>query len=312
MSQRSSLYRTLEIIERLNNSQILCIDILAQEYGVSERTIWRDFELIRNIFGDFVTKDKDCYRAYDTMILDRVLNATDLMTLANIVNLFDVTKNQSQISDKTKELVKRSMSVYDFKSRPFEVIENYDIVKILEHAIKFNKEIELEYKTERVLTKIKLEPYKILFLNENFYIIGVISSKRKVEFRRIGMIESIAYTKKSFRTDAKVTNFIKKIQTPWANFDSREVRVRLRADVKIRRYFMRKKYLPSQKIVKTYDNGDIEVHYEITNYREIEDLIIKWLPNIEILEPRNLKRFIKRTLSKKMHSLTQFRVDDKI
>jgi len=303
MSQKSSLHRTIEILKHLNEGKKLCLPRLALEYEVSERTIRRDFELIRELFGDFMSKEGACYRAYKKVLLDEVLHATDLMTLANIVNLFGVTQKQSLISDNTKALIKKSMSVYDFKSRPFESMTNHEVVKKLEHAIKFHKEIKLRYKTERATSHSLFEPYKILFLNENFYLVGINASKNNVEYRRITMIEEVSYTKKSFFIESEVADFFATLQTPWASFGKENIVVKLRIEVPIRRYFMKKKYLPSQEIVHTFDNGDIEVHYTITNPREIEELIIKWLPRVRIIAPRNLSKMIKRTLKKKMEGL---------
>jgi len=303
MSQKSSLYRTIEILKHLNEGKKLCVTRLAQEYEVSDRTIRRDFKLIHELFGDFMSKEGECYQAYKKVLLDEVLHATDLMTLANIVNLFGMTQKQSLISDKTQNLIDKSMSVYDFKSRPFENMTNHEVIKKLEHAIKFRKTIKLRYKTERSSSQTLFNPYKILFLNENFYLVGINSSNHTVEYRRITMIEEVQYTKKEFFIDKGVENFFKKLQTPWATYGKEEIVVKLRVEVPIRRYFMKKKYLPSQEVVHTFDNGDIEVHYTITNPREIEELIIKWLPRIHIIAPRNLQKMIKRTLRKKLNAL---------
>jgi len=303
MSQKSSLHRTIEILKHLNEGKKLCVTRLAQEYEVSDRTIRRDFELIRELFGDFMSKEGECYRAYKKVLLDEVLHATDLMTLANIVNLFGVTQKQSLISDKTQALIDKSMLVYDFKSRPFENMQNHEVIKKLEHAIKFNKEIQIRYKSERAITQANFKPYKILFLNENFYMVGENSSKNQFEFRRISMIEEITYKNKTFTTHKDIIDFIKTIQTPWANFGQPNKTVQLRVNKQIRRFFIFKKYLPSQTVVKTYDDGDILVEYAVTNFYEIEELITKWLPRIEIISPRNLKKMIKRTLKEKLDSL---------
>jgi len=303
VNQRSSLYRTISILKRLNEAQKLCVSNLALEYEVSERTIRRDFELIRDIFGDFISKDGECYKAYNKILLDDVLHATDLMTLANIVNLFGTTQKQSLITPHTKELIKHSMGVYNFKSRPFENIQNLDIVKKLEHAIKFQKEIKIRYTTEKSTTHILFWAYKILFLNENFYLVGVNASKDAVEYRRITMIEDVTYTKKSFFKDSHIEKFFNSMQTPWASYAKDEIYVKLRVDVSIRRFFIKKKFLPSQHITHTFDNGDIEVTYTITNYKEVEELIIKWLPKIKITSPIKLKRMIKKVLTKKLQSL---------
>ncbi len=65
MSQRSSLYRTIEILKALNEGKKLCVSSLAQLYEVSDRTIRRDFELIRELFSDFMRKEGECYQAYE-------------------------------------------------------------------------------------------------------------------------------------------------------------------------------------------------------------------------------------------------------
>ena len=303
MSQKSSLYRTIEILKHLNEGKKLCVTQLSQVYEVSDRTIRRDFELIRELFGDFMSKEGECYQAYEKVLLEEVLSATDLMTLANIVNIFGITSKESVISDKTQALIKKSMSVYDFKSRPFENMKNREVIKQLEHAIKFNKEVKIVYRTERFVGKRNFHPYKILFLNENFYIVGENVSKSKFEFLRISLVDEVIATKKTFFVHKDMTDFIKRIQTPWAVFDRDETTVRLRVDSSIRRYFILKKYLPSQEVVAHFDNGDIEVQYKVSNLKELEELVIKWLPKIRVMYPRPLKKLVKKSLEKKLKGL---------
>lgn len=303
MSQKSSLYRTIEILKDLNAGKKLCVTNLATAYEVSDRTIRRDFELIKELFGDFISKEGECYQAYQKVLLEEVLSATDLMTLANIVNLFGITQKKSIVSEKTQALIEQSMSVYDFKSRPFENMKNIEVIKKLEHAIKFNKEVKIRYKSERAITQTNFYPYKILFLNENFYLVGENSSKPQFEFRRISMIEEAIYTKKTFNTHKEIHTFIKNIQTPWAAFGKDEMLVKLRVAKKVRRFFIFKKYLPSQEVVHTFEGGDIEVHYIVSSLHELEELVIKWLPHIKIISPQGFKKMIKRTLKQKLASL---------
>ena len=305
MSQKSSIQRTIEILKSLNNGHTLCVSQLSSAYEVSDRTIRRDFELLKEVFGDFVSKKGECYQAYSKVLLENVLSATDLMTLANIVNLFGITDKESMISDKTKCLIEKSMSVYDFKSRPFENIQNKEVIKKLEHAIKFNKELKISYKTERPIIKTRFNPYKILFLNENFYLVGENASKPQFEFRRISMIVEASFTNKTFNTHPDIQHFIKNLQTPWASYGSKNITVRIRVAKKVRRFFMLKKYLPSQTVTKTFEDGDIEIQYTVSNVLELEELLIKWLPHIKIIAPQNLKKMLKRTLKQKMNALSR-------
>ena len=119
------------------------------------------------------------------------------------------------------------------------------------------------------------------------------------------MIKEVEESNKTFIPHADIPAFIKTIQTPWATFGKDEVLIQLRIYKSIRRYFLLKDYLPSQKLIKTYDNGDILVNYRVSNLREIEELIIKWLPNIEIIEPRHLKKKIQKRLQHKMDALSR-------
>ena len=303
MSQKSSLYRTIEILKHLNEGKKLCVTQLAQTYEVSDRTIRRDFELIRELFGDFMSKEGECYQAYEKVLLEEVLCATDLMTLANVVNIFGITSKESVISDKTQALIEKSMSVYDFKSRPFENMKKREVIRQLEHAIKFNKEVKILYKTERFVGKRNFQPYKILFLNENFYIVGENVSKSKFEFLRISLVDEVVTTKKTFFEHKDISDFIKRIQTPWAVFGREETTVRLRVDYSIRRYFILKKYLPSQEVVAHFENGDIEVQYKVSNLKELEELVIKWLPKIRVMYPRPLKKMVRKSLERKLKGL---------
>jgi predicted DNA-binding transcriptional regulator YafY len=56
-------------------------------------------------------------------------------------------------------------------------------------------------------------------------------------------------------------------------------------------YFQKdmKKFFPSQRYIQKYENGEIEFSVEYTNDMEILPFIKKWLPEISIIEPLDLK-----------------------
>ncbi len=300
MSQKSSLYRTIDILKDLNEGKKLCINALANYYEVAPRTTQRDIKLIREIFGDFLTKKGNCYQGHKKVLLEELLHATDLMTLANITNLFDITNKKSFISIKTDALIKNSMSVYDFKSKPFEVIQDKEMLKKLEHAIKFNKEICINYQGDYTIKERVFHPYKIIFLNENFYVVGENITKNSFASLRIALIKELNYTSKNFHRVKEIEAFIEAIQTPWAQFGVEKRTVKLLVKQKVAKYFILKKYLPTQKIIQKLDNGDLEVQYSITDFKEIEELLIKWLPNVKVLEPLALNEMVREVLFKKL------------
>ena len=96
MSHSDSIRRTIELLSRLNEGQALNVDRLAAQYGVHPRSIRRDLALIKEIFGEFIRKDGDAYRAYDKLLLDRVLHSGELMQLSGIASI----PNQSTTAGK--------------------------------------------------------------------------------------------------------------------------------------------------------------------------------------------------------------------
>ena len=67
------------------------------------------------------------------------------------------------------------------------------------------------------------------------------------------------------------------------------IEVLLKINDKKARFFKNKKFLKSQKIEQNLENGDIVVKYTVTNFNEITSFILSWLPNVEVLEPKELK-----------------------
>ena len=199
----------------------------------------------------------------------------------------------------------RLLNLYAFKSKPCEQLRNLPLLKQLEHAISYRQVIRLSYQTLNGMVDYQLKPYKILFLHENFYLVGVYrhDTGETVKLFRIAMMLSIKRMDKSFIHDREVDRFIHRLQTPWAVFDQPEQIIRLRVDQRIKKYFIAKDYLPSQKCVQEYENGDLLLEYRVTQFQEVEELLIKWLPHIRIIEPVALRDYLEEVLANKIQAL---------
>lgn len=304
MSQKSSLQRVLEILNRLNKGEKLCVSQLAELYEVSDRSIQRDFKMILEVFDDFLIKEGECYRGYKKVLLDELLQGSELMMLSNIVNVFDITDTKSLISSETKRLIENSMDVYSFKFRPIEQAYNKEILKTIEHAIKFNKELEVLYHGRYSRNQsFQVQPYKLVFSVDNLYLIVKLPIKNKILKLRMSNIETVELTSKNFYKDREIEHFITSSQTLFANDASKDIVVRLHVSNVRAKYFFYKKYLSSQKIINKFENGDIEIEYHINNFNEIDNLILKWMPEVKIIEPQELKDVIRKKLIGKLDGL---------
>lgn len=301
MSKISSTYRVIEILKDLDDGKLLCVSNLTYKYDTSERSIRRDFELIREIFGDIlISPQKGCYRVVSKNLLDNVLNSTELYMLKNILKLSDSSK--LSLSKDVDENIKKAMlketsdSPYLFKQKPYEEIyQNKEKFKFLEHAIKFRKEIKFRYTNLDRVNYFTLKPYKIVFLSENFYLASEIELKKNgtnVIMSRIAMIDELVFTEKSFYHNLDIMDFIHHVQSPWAsykpNFKTHLKEVIIEIPKAQAKYFKLKKFFASQKILAEDENGTITISYTVSSENEVIGLIKQWIPYVKVVSPQSL------------------------
>ncbi|MDD7296555.1 WYL domain-containing protein [Helicobacter bilis] len=71
--------------------------------------------------------------------------------------------------------------------------------------------------------------------------------------------------------------------------------VRLWIDSKVAKYFKRKKISPNQHLIEHKD-GSLDITLHITDFMEIAPLVLMWIPSVAVLEPQELKDFIKKSV----------------
>ncbi len=302
MSKISATKRVIEILKDLNNGKKLCIENLSYAYDTCTRSIRRDFELIKDIFGDIlISSSKGCYTIVNKILLNDTLNSTELYMMKNILKLseksqLDISKNIDN-DFKTSIIKEDSNSPYLFTNKPYEeVYAHKEKFKLLENAIKYRKEIKIIYNNDHKINTFYFLPHKIIFISENFYLVSE-NRKYKYTLSRIALIESIECTGNHFLYNHDLLEFIKQMQTPWAvyreNWKDLMIDVVLLMPIKQAKYFKLKKFLPSQEIIHEYDNGYIQVQYSVTSQNEVMGLVKQWIPYVKVIKPRALKKLFK-------------------
>jgi predicted DNA-binding transcriptional regulator YafY len=67
-------------------------------------------------------------------------------------------------------------------------------------------------------------------------------------------------------------------------------------------YFKAKKHLASQKIIEEKKDGTIVLCFTITQLKEIEEMILKWIPHMRVVSPLSLRESIEKKLKKYLES----------
>jgi len=301
MSKLSSTYRVFDILNSLNEGKELSILNLSITYNVNERTIYRDIELINSIFGNIILKNNNKFKIVNRNVFDNILKGKDLATFKILLSLLKNTGISINIDNNIKNLIKKTNKIYNFNTRIFENIKNKEIFNTIEKAIYYKQKLKIKYQGKKNNITILLNSYKIVMLNDNFYLLGMENDKSYI--LKISMIENLILKKETFKMNYDYLTFTENIQTPFAIYNNKKIKVILKVDKNISKYFKLKEYLLSQKIEKIDKDENLFISYSISNYKEIFELLYKWLPNIEIIEPIELKKVIKNDLKRKLKSL---------
>ncbi len=316
----SQTKRVLELIKRFNDGQKVYIEALqndinwwndARQEPMSEKSIRRDLDVIKEYFPfELVRGEKGCYKAVTKSTMDKFINKN---TKALLVQTFNIAQRNNllkslDIDESDKRIleseIKKSKDCYEFISKPFESKKgDEDLLKDLENAIHNKRYVKIIYKTAIGEDIYLLKPYKIIFMNENFYLATENPDERyKFTMLRLAQIKYVELQKEQFHHNPDIKEFIKHLQTPFPlykpQFREHLIKVIVQVDKEKAKYFKMKKYLPSQNIQKENEDGSLIVSFEVTQEREMEEIVKKWIPNMKVVEPLSLKNKIEAELKK--------------
>jgi len=323
MATTNQTGRVLELLKRFNNGQLICIDQLEQDelwmndapLKSCEKKIRRDLDVIKEYFPDSfelvrrgAKGEKGCYKAVTKDVFEKFMKPEVLSLMVQTFNMasrsdmfdrFDLDTNDKRIIEsKIKDL----NNIYQFKNKPFENAKaDSTLFKTLESRIRNRKCIIIEYPHMGVLRKTEVKPYKILFINENFYLACEIEHEDyQFSLFRISKIKTIEDLPKTYNRNLEIENFIRDIQTPFPiykqNYKEHLITIKLEINSKKAFYFSSKQYLKSQNIIEEKEDGTLIIEYKVTQEKEVEELIKRWIPYVKVIEPLSLKQKIEDEL----------------
>jgi len=150
----------------------------------------------------------------------------------------------------------------------------------------------------------EVKPIRLLFLDNNWYLAFEYfdEEEKNKNFRlgRVAFIDKIAFLKDNKYSHKNTfqkkdleqyIEFLKNIQNAMTIFDVEPQIATIKATPNIARYFKpdMKKFLSSQEFKEELDDGSIIFTVEYTQELEILPFVQKWLPDLIILEPQELR-----------------------
>ena len=295
---------------------------LLDELRIKERTLRRYMGEIDKLFPDaFRIESKlighgkrpvKVLRVYDKNkdiidVLECLLKySNDLGWLIGLLNendpsLFnDLNKHEKE---KVSKQLKEDSDIFLFRTNPLEVLQDElskRYLSELRNAVK-NKECRnIKYKyIGEMENLIDVKCLKIIFTDSNWYL-AIEDTERNFRLLRVAFIVSLSKSSKKYEGKIlkEYETYFNKIQNAMSLPSEPSRRALLKASPKVAIYFREgmKPFFPTQKFKKKLADGSIIFSIDFTQGMEILPFIKKWLPDIEILEPRSLRKTFKEQL----------------
>lgn len=287
-----ALYRLLEILKRLYEGEVLNTKDLALDFNVTQRTIRRDF--IRLSYFP-IEKIKYGYKYADGYHLLKSSKEDEVL----LFEMFEqFSKNMGEGASKiiSKQLSKlhnpSAKHPFFFNAVIEDITDKSELFLLMQDAIEQKRVVHLEYldKTREV------HPYKIASFEGFWYLFCKEKERYKTFYFKD--IQNVSLKEQTFSCDIQALQVMENALNIWFEAQEEVFEVLLYVDQIIAKHLDRRPLSKTQKVLKYYENGDIEISVHATSDNEVIHMLKKWLPNLKVIAPLRIHEIFKKELQK--------------
>ncbi len=287
-------YRILRILNMLNTKGRVKVSDLAQEFNVTPRSIQRDMERINMTHFQLDTVEKGVYKFAPGISLKETEMSPEQLTA--FVMLAEISKNVGGTVHKSfKTLFKKMIKSNPWESHFIPLMpklikdKNNPYIQDILYGIENRKELEIEYADKK--NKRYICPLKILFSDGLIYILSIAKGKNNFKTYRLDKIKKLNVTENEFNYPENIEKRVEDARNIWGTTDSKGKKIAVSLKIKdwARDYFSNQEIIGGQKISEEKD-GSLLFKAKVCHLFEIVPHILHWMPNVEIIEPKELKK----------------------
>lgn len=282
------VYRLAQILIKLNQGEKLNPKTLANEFGVSMRTIQRDLNVR---FAYLPLEKNNEYYQLDVAFLGK-LNSKDIerfASLAGIKGLFP-SLNEDFLRDIFDFRIQDTILV---KGHFYENINNKEkLFKEIESAIISRLQVAFEYNNGEIKKYYNsISPYKLINNKGIWYLAAL--DKGKLKTFSFSKIDNLNIIRSTFLWDSSVDLKLNDADCIWLAEEN--IEITLSVNKEIAGYFKRRQLISNQKIQKELEDGGLIVSTR-GHINHIFPIIRYWIPNIKIISPQSLQQELVKEL----------------
>ena len=290
-----SLSRLLEIVNLLLVNENLSAKYLADYFGVSTRTIYRDIDklTLANIpIYSNQGKNGGFSLLEEYTINKQLISKEDQLNVINALNDLPLTSTKNSLNKLNAlfNIEHREWIQIDFK--PWYEMEETNIFQELKNAILNNYSILFDYiGSNGKVSQKKIYPYKIYFKSYGWYLVGYDIQKKDNRVYKITRMNNLKIS------DTFNYEIFKNINADKL-FDSKAMR-----PIKKKKVVLRIGKVFGFRVYDEFKNDEIkefDEYYEVSQMTPIDEwfksYLLSFMCQIEIVEPVSLKKEMKELL----------------
>jgi len=285
-----TLYRLLEVLKRLYEGERLHTKNLAFDFNVTERTIRRDFARL-SYFP--IEKTKNGYKYEDGFHLLKS-SKDDEVLLFEMFEQFSKSMGEGASKIISKQLSKlRNPSAkhpFFFNAVIEDITDKSELFLLMQDAIEQKRVVNLEY-----LDKTReIHPYKIASFEGFWYLFCKEKEKYKTFYFKD--IQNVSLQEETFTCDVQALKAMENALNIWFEAQEESFEVLLHVNKNIAKHLARRPLSKTQKVLKHYENGNIDITVHATSDYEVIHMLKKWLPNVKVIAPLRIQEKFKKEL----------------
>jgi len=278
------LTRLTIILQRLYEGEILSTSVLAEEFNVSPKTIQRDFNerLIRFPIekSGHQWKMQDGYKLTkertpeETLVIEMLENIAESIGAgfgAKAKHLFSKLQNTTASPIYSKTIIE-------------DISDKLELIQNIEEAINNNTIVIFNYNNKLRYVR----PYKIVSFEGYWYLYGEEVLQDKLKTFYFKDLENLQISEESFTPKTENYKVLERSLNAWFEPNKEPFEVVLNASSDIAKYFERRPLSITQRIIKIYKDGSMDLSLLATSEREVIHEIKRWMPDLIVVEPKAL------------------------
>ena len=286
---RTKSTRLNALYERLKNGGRVSYEQLSREFGVSQKTLQRDFKDLQRL---------GAYKSGRLLCLDKAraqdeLNSDERVVLGILSKLARTSGKAFYL--KAKPLLTRLSQQLDqpiFVAAQSESLDDEDLLHfdLVQRAILSRVQLAFEYRGKAY----EIKPIKIAYFQGFWYVLAldILDNEcfKKFYFKEMKQLRALG---REFELDERIENRLKNAHSVWFNLDE-PFFVQLLIEPQVAKYFKRRA-LKGAILIEQQDGGAV-LQLEISHEMEIKPLIYEYIPHIRVLHPAWLNEKLKKEL----------------